>query len=291
MEPETLEIPAKKKFKWFDAQSDWGAIKFFIFCVAFMLVIIFVFEIFSTENTTDTANKGEGADAECNVYGFEIYGELAIYNYVGPDGLPPITAISGDIADVIDSARENEKVKAVILNIDSGGGSPVAGEEVANALKRFDKPTVAVVRDSALSAAYLAASGADLIIASKNSDIGSIGVTMSYLDNVEKNKKEGLNFVSLSSGKFKDAGSPDIVLSPEAKELFARDLKIVHNNFITQVAENRKLDKSKVEKMADGSSVLGEAALNSGLIDRIGDMNDAREYLKEKMGEAAEICW
>jgi protease-4 len=290
MESETLETPSKKKFKWFDAQSDWGAIKFFIFCVAFMLVIIFVFEIFGTENSTDTADKGEGADTECNVYGFEIYGELAIYNYSGPDEVS-ITAISGDIVDVIDGAREDESVKAIILNIDSGGGSPVAGEEVANALKRFDKPTVAVVRDSALSAAYLAASGADLIIASKNSDIGSISVTMSYLDNVEKNKKEGLNFVSLSTGKFKDAGSPDIALSPEAKELFARDLKIVHNNFIAQVVENRKLDKTKVEKMADGSSMLGEAALGSGLIDRIGDMNDAREYLKEKIGEDVEICW
>jgi len=114
---------------------------------------------------------------------------------------------------------------------------------------------------------------------------------MSYLDNTNKNIKEGLTFNQISTGKFKDSGNADKVLTLEEKTLFERDLNIIFNNFISDIAENRKLSIAKVKSLADGSSMLGEAALKNGLIDKIGDIYSVEEFLKEKLGEEVEICW
>jgi len=167
----------------------------------------------------------------------------------------------------------------------------VAGEEVAIALKNAKKPTIALIREGGASAAYMVASSADKIFASKNSDVGGIGVTMSYLDYVNKNQKEGLTYISLNSGKFKDTGDPNKSLSQEEKNLLMRDINILHDNFIKMLSENRNLDIEKVKKMADGSTMLGEMALQNGLIDQIGGMFEVKDYLKEKIGEDAEVCW
>jgi len=142
-----------------------------------------------------------------------------------------------------------------------------------------------------VSAAYMAASGADEIFASKNSDVGSIGVTMSYLDYVKQNEKEGLTYIPLASGKFKDTGDPDKILTREEKDLLMRDIDIMHQNFVRMVAENRNLEIEKVAQLADGSSMLGEMALENGLIDRIGGMFEVEEFLKNKIGGEVDICW
>jgi protease-4 len=68
-------------------------------------------------------------------------------------------------------------------------------------------------------------------------------------------------------------------------------VNILHENFIKMVAENRSLDIEKVRKLADGSTMLGEMALQNGLIDQIGGMFEVRDYLKEKIGRNIEICW
>jgi len=198
---------------------------------------------------------------------------------------------SENIVYSINEADSDPNIKAIILEIDSYGVSPVAAEEVSNVLKNAKKPTAVLIREGGISAAYWAATGADKIFASKNSDVGSISVTMSYLDNVRQNQKEGFTFNQLSSGKFKDTGDPNKTLSTEEIKLLMRDVTIIHQNFIKAVAENRNLDIKKVEDLADGSTMLGEMALENGLIDQIGGLFEVKEYLKEKIGEEAEICW
>ncbi|OGH00347.1 hypothetical protein A3E04_03055, partial [Candidatus Kuenenbacteria bacterium RIFCSPHIGHO2_12_FULL_42_14] len=230
-----------------------------------------------------------------NVSGISLHGDL--WTYISPadydtDGnLLYDESASEDLVYNIEQAEKDEQIKAIILEIDSYGGGPTAGEEVANALKNAEKPTVALIREGGVSAAYWAASGADIIFASQNSDVGSIGVTMSYLDNTAQNQKEGLAYNQLSSGKFKDTGDPNKTLSVEEKALLMRDVNIIHQNFMEAVAENRNLDINKVKAMADGSSMLGEMALQNGLIDKIGGESEVKEYLKEKIGDEVEICW
>ena len=238
---------------------------------------------------------GEYYTGECNVIGIELRGFLATYHTneeKDAEGNPTLDQSASEfIVAGIKMSEEDDTVKAIMLEIDSTGGFPVAAEEVANALKRAKKPTVAIIRGFGDSAGYWAATGADIIFASKNSDVGSIGNTMSYLDYAKQNQEDGLTYNKLSSGKFKDAGDPDKILTYEEKQLFMRDVNILNENFIQNVAENRNLDIEKVRGLADGSSWLGEQALEYGLIDRIGGFFEAKEYLKELVGEEIDICW
>ncbi|MSU54722.1 MAG: signal peptide peptidase SppA [Candidatus Staskawiczbacteria bacterium] len=212
----------------------------------------------------------------------EIKGEIVTY-FVESDedeGSPDAVS-SEDVVYCLDKAKKNSGVKGVIFEIDSRGGSPVASEEVMNVIKSLGKPTVSVIRESGLSGAYLIASATDRIFASELSDIGSIGVSMSYLDHSQQNENEGIIYQQLSSGKFKDTGDPDKPLSAEEKELFQRDLKILHEAFVKNIAKNRKIDITKVEKMADGSSMLGQMAKENGLIDEIGNTDSAKEWINK----------
>lgn len=243
-------------------------------------------DIALTEDTSEEDN--------CSVLGINLHGTLLTYipelNENNPLVDTDISA-SEEINYYIKQANEDDDIKGIIIEVDSPGGLPVAGSEIANALKRSVKPTVAVIRQSGLSSAYWAISGAGYIFASKNSDVGSIGITSSYLDNVAKNKKDGNAYVELVAGKYKDAGNPDRPLTAEEKEMFQRDLNIVHQNFIADVAANRDIPLEDVQKIADGSSVLGEQAKTLKLIDAIGDLRDAEKYLEDKIGQKPEVCW
>lgn len=230
----------------------------------------------------------------CNTTGINLHGTIMTYAPKHAEGDTEydydITA-SEDVTWAIEQANENEDIKAIVVEVDSNGGYPVAGEEIANAIKNSEKPVIGFIRETGASSAYWAISGADKIFASKNSDVGSIGVTMSYLNNVEKNKKDGYLYEQLTSGKFKDSGSPDKPLTKEEKDLFMRDINILYNNFIETVSENRNIPLEKVKSFADGSSVLGEKAKELGLIDEIGGMYEAEAYLEEIIGEKPDICW
>jgi len=234
-------------------------------------------------------------DLNCNVLGINIHGE--IFTYLSPnsfndtDNLIYDEVSSEDILAQVGAAQSEDSIKAIIVEIDSPGGSGVAGEEIMRSFKNSKKPVIAFIRDQGLSAAYMGATGAETIFASRFSDIGSIGLTMSYLQNTEKNKKEGLEYVTLSSGKYKDAGSPDRALTGDEKDLFMRDIKIGYEYFVSLVSQNRKLDIEKVRKLADGSSMMGEEALKNGLIDKIGLYPDVVKFVSEKIGEEADVCW
>jgi signal peptide peptidase SppA len=280
----------------------WSFLSVVIFLVSVNIIgNIFYSNFFKSDSgysgysdySSDEEESGE--DSNCNVKGLNLHGEIFTYNsydsYNDQDKVMFDQVSSEELIFALDKAQNSDNIKAVIVEIDSPGGSPVAGEELADAFKKSKKPVIAVIRERGLSAAYMAASGAETIFASKFSDVGSIGVTMSYVQEVEKNKKAGLEFITLSSGKYKDSGSPERALSKEEKDLFMRDINIIFENFVKLVAENRKLSEVNVRKLADGSSMLGEAALKNGLIDQIGLMKDAEKFISKKIGEKAEVCW
>ena len=245
----------------------------------------------------DTALLGEESYDDysyddCDIAGINLHGDL--YTYVISD---PETGSIGDVVgseDVVYSikaAEDNPDVKAILVEVDSYGGYPVAAEEIATALKSVTKPTVVQIRQAGLSAAYWAATGADTIFASELSDIGSIGVTQSYVDASGYNQKEGYIYNSLSTGKYKDMLDPEKPLTAEERALLERDLQIVHEAFVKAVSENRGLSISRVRALADGSSMPGKMALENGLIDRIGGFSEVEEYLKELIDKEPVICW
>ena len=275
--------------------------KLIFYKISFALVVMFLaiasYAIYDELIKTPVVATSEGYSGEemnCSVVGINLHG--MILTYIPPknenDSFENTDVVaSEEVSYLIKQANEDDTVKAIVLEVDSSGGLPVAGEEIANALKNSSKPTVGVIRSSGLSAAYWAVSGADHIFASKNSDVGSIGVTLSYLDNVGKNQKDGNAYVQLSSGKFKDAGDPDRPLTEEEKQLFLRDIKILHENFVADVAANRDIPVVDIQKIADGSSVLGDRAMALHLIDEIGGLPEVEKYLEGIIGERPEICW
>ena len=247
----------------------------------------------SGESLSDSSSTDD-ASSSCSVLGLNLHGSVVTYipdkYFDNTDSNKDIVA-SEKITHYIEEADKDDNIKAILLEVDSNGGLPVAGEEIAHALRNTKKPSIAVIRQSGLSTAYWAASGASHIFASRNSDIGSIGVTASYLESVDKNKKDGYQYVQLSVGKYKDTGNPDKLLTDDEKALIMRDIKIVHQNFIDDVAKYRNISVSDVQKIADGSSVLGDKAIELKLIDEIGGLSDAKNYIENLIKEKPEICW
>lgn len=284
------EIKSKRRFSLrFWSREKYSKISKFIklFLVITASLIIIKDEIV-WQSTSPVSSEKEAA---CNVLGIKLRGDLLTYIPPSDSETAKDQTASENIVYAINEAEKDNSTKAIVLVVDSYGGYPVAGEEIAIALKKANKPTIAFIREGGVSAAYMAASGADRIFASQNSDVGSIAVTMSYLDYVRQNQKEGLTYIPLSSGRFKDTGDPNKPLTQEERNLLMRDVNILHENFIKMVAENRNLDIEKVRKIADGSTMLGEMALRNGLIDQIGGIFEVKEYIKEKIGEEADICW
>ncbi len=278
-------------FKLFNKERDKKILKWVAIGVVIVAALVtvkdeFLYQVGYYNEPSDSLSTEGSESSNCNVAVIKLHGDLYV------DAVPEDGEVSStDIVAAIEQADKDSNIKAIVLDINSFGGFVVPAEEVANALKRADKPTVALIRESGLSGAYLAATGANVIFASKYSDVGSIGITMSYLDNARKNEKEGLTYNSLSSGKFKDTSDPDKPLTYEEKQLLMRDIKIVHENFVKAVAENRGMDIEQVRQLADGSSMMGEMALENGLIDHIGGLYEARGYLEaEEIDEPAVVC-
>jgi protease-4 len=268
-----------------------------IFIATTLLILFLVGSLDEDEYVNDEAySEGtlSASDSGCNMAGIKVRGDLVIYTteaVCDEDGYIIEETSSEEIIDALNIADKKENIKAILLEIESSGGSPLASEEVNNALKRVEKPVIALIRTNGTSAAYYIATGADIIFASKVSHIGSIGTTMSYLDYAGQNRQEGITYNQLSTGKFKDSGDPDKPLTAEEKALFMRDINKITEYFIEDVANNRNLEIEKVRALADGSSMMGEMALENGLIDRIGGLYDVKEYVKEMIGEEVEVCW
>jgi signal peptide peptidase SppA len=298
----STQLPEKEnkctKFKLKLSPKAKKVIKWICFFILALTVIFFwgeeiEYALQGESGYEESTNQNDSQD--CNVVGIPLQGDL--YTYISPadmdkDGnLLVDQSSSENIVQTIQEAEDDSNIKAIILEIDSYGGAPVAAEEVANAMRKSRKPTVALIRGAADSAAYYAASGAQYIFASENSDIGSIGVTWSYVSNYNKNQMEGLTYNQLIAGKYKDMMDPNRPLTQEEENLISRDLKISHENFIKKVAENRNLDIEKVRKLADGSTMLGQMALENGLIDKIGGMDEVKKYLSDKFGTTITVCW
>ncbi|MGM0482568.1 MAG: S49 family peptidase [Patescibacteria group bacterium] len=191
----------------------------------------------------------------------------------------------------IDAFERDSQFDTIILLIDSYGGYMVPSEEIANALKRSEKETVAVIREEGLSGGYMAATGADTIYASRFSSVGSIGVTMSYLDYSEQRRKEGVRYLNISSGRFKDAGDPDRPLDEEEREYLFGIVKDTHEIMVKMVAENRGLDIEDVRTVSDGKMILGDDAMEQGLIDKIGGLHDALGDMDKSIEDACELYY
>lgn len=200
----------------------------------------------------------------------------------GASTLGQTTASSTIIIQFIEEADKNKQVKVILLEINVHGGTPVATDEIAEAIKKTKKPTIALIKDVAASAGYWIASSADHIIANRMSLTGSIGVLSSYLEFSGLMEEYGVGYERLIAGEYKDMGAPFRKLTEEERLLIQGRLDRLHQFFIQEVADNRNLPLEKVKEIATGEVFLGVDALPLGLVDQLGNQDTAEQFIKEK---------
>ncbi len=229
-------------------------------------------------------------DGICSVAVIPISGELGISdtNKIYDAGGQLVSSITpyGDIDRIIsdlDVAKNNPNIKAVVLQIDSYGGSPIAPEIFLKYVENYNKPIVSVIREAGDSAAYAIAIGTDHIIAGETSSVGSIGSNASFINNSDKNKKDGLNYISITTGKYKDIGVPDKELSKEDIAFLKDQNNSYGQIFKNWVAKYRNMTPEKVDELATGQAWTGKEAKNLGLIDEVGSIQNALDYLTTKL--------
>ena len=196
---------------------------------------------------------------------------------------------SQEVVEFIEKAGKNPNIKAIILEINSPGGSAVASEEIADAVKKTNKTTVAWIREAGASGAYWIASAADYIVANRVSITGSIGVIASYLEFPGLLDKYNITYQRLVSGKYKDIGSPYKEMTVEEKEIFQQNLDSIREYFVSEVAKNRNLNKKDVDKIANGLFYLGSQAKELGLVDELGGKDELISYIERKEGIKADV--
>jgi protease-4 len=220
------------------------------------------------------------------------YSEAANYKATGKDRIAVIYA-EGDIVDgegtqnniggdrfrkIIRKARLDRTVKAIVLRVNSGGGSALASENIWRelAVARQDKPVVVSFGDVAASGGYYIACGADSIFANPNTITGSIGV-FTLIPNMKDffNNKLGITFDGVKTAEYADAGAVYRPLNEREQKLVQNSVDRIYLQFKQRVSKGRKKDISYVDSIAQGRVWSGEDAIKIGLIDKIGNLQSA----------------
>ena len=196
-----------------------------------------------------------------------------------------VVEIKGIISDSrttlkqLDDFRDDASIKAIVLRINSPGGAVGPSQEILREVEKIrkNKKVVASLGTMAASGGYYIACGADLIMANKGTATGSIGVIMEFTNVEGLTKKIGLDFFILKSGRYKDVGSPFRPMTPEEKEYMQHLLDNIYQQFLSDVARNRKIPLEKLRPLAEGRIYTGEEARQLGLVDVFGNLEDAIE--------------
>jgi len=192
---------------------------------------------------------------------------------------------------IINELGEKDNVKAVIIAINSPGGTTAGGEELFEAISnlREKKPVVAVIHEVGASAAYMSAIATDRIFARRLSIVGSIGVLFSHVNMGEMFDKIGIDFDKVQSGPLKAEPDIDDPLSGKTRESLQSLINDSYNWFVDIVADRRSLSRSKTLNLADGRILTGRMALKAGLIDEIGSEKEAIAWLEKTKEIEADL--
>ena len=178
------------------------------------------------------------------------------------------------VVKLLEAARQDDDVKAVLLRVNSPGGSVVASDEIYAALLGLNKPVVAVMGEIAASGGVYVSMGASHVVAHPDTFTGSIGVIMSLATAEELLQKIGVRSHTIKSGKFKDIGNMARAPTDEERAQLQNLVEESYTRFVEIVAQSRKLSVDKVKAFADGRILSGRQALALGLVDALGTEKD-----------------
>jgi protease-4 len=220
---------------------------------------------------------------------------IPIYNAITDGDTPPDGSATGgdDVVRMLDAiADDADSWDAVILELDTPGGSVLASEEITDALARLkdetDLKVLSWMRGTAASAGYYISAPTDRIVASEHTFTGSIGVILEYYVAEELADKVGVEQVVIKSGKLKDIGNPLRAATPEERALFQTIIDEAYDTFVGVVADGRDLPEDEVRKLADGRIYTGKQAEKLGLVDTLGLRRTAYDEVAKLIGGGAK---
>ena len=197
---------------------------------------------------------------------------------------------SEPVIEKIVKFRKSKKVKAIILRVNSPGGMVAPSQEIYQEVRKTceEKKVVVSVESVAASGGYYIACAADEIVANPGTLVGSIGVIL-QIENIEELlKKIGLRRKIVKSGKYKDIGSMTRRMTAEEEAILQKFSDDIYGQFIDAVVEGRNIEREEVLKLADGRIFTGAQALELGLIDKLGNLQDAISLTSEMVGIEGE---
>ena len=216
-------------------------------------------------------------------FGSKLINTQFVQHYASSEGNIGIVEIKGmilsskKIISEIKTFQEDDKIKAIILRIDSPGGGIGPSQEIYREIMKIktDKKIITSMGSVAASGGYYIASATNGIVANPGTITGSIGVIMEYANLMEIAKKIGISPVVIKSGEFKDMGSPLRELKEKEKKIFQELVNELHLQFVNDAAKARKIDVKTMSALADGRVYTGQTALALNLVDRLGNLDDA----------------
>lgn len=233
----------------------------------------YIKDISSFSNYTEEVYKGTNSKEKIKI--------------VDVDGVIQSNDANDFVVEELKKAKEDPLVKGVILRVNSPGGSVYASEKIANqikALKEAEKPVYTVMEEMAASGGYYISAPTDRIYASNETWTGSIGVIIQSKSLQGLFEKYGIKEQNITTGKMKDAGSVGRDMNDEEKAYFQGLVDSAFDRFVQIVAEGRGLSEREVRKIADGRVYDGSQALDIGLVDKIGDLDQAISEMASENG-------
>lgn len=258
--------------------SKWPFIVIVIIGLTFLALIFSGIVSLFTGNATDLSG---------NVAVIPIKGLIVSEGDTDVFGLNLVS--STDTLELIRKAEKNPAIKAVVFEINSGGGNPVPSYEIVEAIKKLNKTKIAWVRDVAASGAYWIASSCDTIVANPLSITGSVGVIGSYLEFGGFLDRYNITYQRLVAGRNKDIGSPFKELSESEETLMQNLLNDMHDIFLSDVAKNRGLNREQKLRISDAMIYLGKESVELGLVDELGSKDKVIEILEKELDAEANL--
>ena len=248
--------------------------------VALVAVVLLFAFLFTALASCTSVMATAGSQSAVDSLSEDAVGVITIDGTIDYDGS---TASPEGLKAQLDRAENNPHIKAVVLRVNSGGGTATAGEEMACYVNDFSKPVVVSSASVNASAAYEISSQADYIFTAKTTAIGAIGTAMQVTDLSGLLDKLGISVENITSAESKDSSYGTRPLTEEERAYYQAMVDTVNETFMEAVASGRSLPIDRVRELATGLTYTGIDAVQNGLADEIGTREDA-------IAKAAELA-
>ena len=275
--------------KWISQYESFNrSIKACALCIIILLLFDGCVSIQMTPKMGPLKEKKVSGEGDNKILLIDIKGVISNKKQVSALGTQTGVGMVDRVRETLKKAEKDDDVKALILRINTPGGTVTSSDIIYHEIKTFKErkkiKVYAVVMDLAASGGYYVAQAADRIIVHPTSLTGSIGVIAMKMNLTGLMDKMGVDFEVVKSGDHKDFLSPFRALTKDERLIFQETIDNLHQRFVSTIEDNRtQLSRDEIKKLADGRIYTSQQALDAKLIDQIAYMDEAEEFIKKDL--------